>query len=313
MRKHLIGMVLLLVVLSTSAYAYTFYGSQPSWWNGSAAPGLWVAAEWGAQGGSDLGWNGDGVGGPNDGSPGVPGWALGFGMEPDAYQAQGGWPSGYPKLTTQDPISYPWQWSESGLAVKTDGSNGPQWINYDGSAVPGYNPSTDGYLNPDGSGLPRPRGMYVRQNTGATTFDITLGNGHLGNSWSKRWYVEFTLDRIVSNAPYTFNLDSLLYFEPHATALYASGHNDYQLPPASHGLTDGGRTWWAEYYMPIQPDWENFVWTFHTDSSKNLDAFYVTHVLMLTSCTPEPSSFALMALACCLPVGIAYRRRKNKS
>lgn len=288
MRKHLIGMVVLLVILSATAHAYNFYGltDKPSWWHNDP---MWISADW------EL-WNGL--------------WTDRGGVMPDGYvdplhpgtlEIGGEWPAGtpYPLNATGLPVTW------SGNAT-TD-----QYVNLQGET-------------PWGGSLDKKLGVLVEGDNSDWSFDVSLGNAKIVD-WTKQLYIEVRLD----NAPPDLSIDEYSTFwhtptVPNSRFWYEMrlSYDTDKVPdevipdPIDSGVADLDANgfplvWWAEFSFP-QTWYEDFVFHFNTDSTTaHLGDFRVTGLIIGSSCEPEPSSVALMALACCLPVGFAARRRKK--
>lgn len=205
-------------------------------------------------------------------------WVDDYGEEPDGYY--------WDFLPTGDE----WQWSGEALAQGN--------VTSDGIRVPG---------NPDN-----------------WTFDLTLGNYHYAPF--KRFYFEYELTGYSDDIDYFINgggsvtsdLSAAYYDESgtqqSADVVLLNPGAEHWIVPDPSGTDDWiTATWWGEYEIIPQPDWETIEWVLNDPSGlddPSIQATYVSRVTAGSNCTPELPPSLLLGLGA-ISIAVLLRRRKS--
>lgn len=147
---------------------------------------------------------------------------------------------------------------------------------------------------------------------GAYELDLELSNSQLAPY--KLWFTELEFGDITP-ADWTRLKDGRFSVESVWFKKHIDGEN-VELPDTAWEIVDQGwddenHSWWIQYRIEPQPDWEKIVWWIDTDGTADRmqNDFHVTRAWTGTKCTPEPVTVVLLALG--LPLGILARRRKD--
>ena len=132
-----------------------------------------------------------------------------------------------------------------------------------------------------------------------TSTEFKLGNTPILNTTGKDLIMEWTYDGNVAMNP-TTSLTVTGHYGATSFAPTLVGTILNQYNPTKHTGTI-----WNEYFFNGPVNWENFVWTFPTNTNQHLHAIEVES--NITS-IPEPGTLALLGLA--LPFAGLLRRRK---